>query len=216
VANRSSLGDQLEVKYHSSGDSNGCDWLIHRLKDQGSDTRVQLGFQDYFRQSGSYLLLNRLCGSAWFAWISPDKRPKGSPISSWHLGQMVPVRNEPFAVRGLHCEFLWLKELQVASTALSRERSRTACPGRSPLKLFGQLVTLDRSVTITVRGIPRWPGGPSVHFQQDFLEVLYKSMLPPNAPTVIGRQCLSESAIILPGRLKRRGINCRAGDLSNM
>jgi hypothetical protein len=36
-----------KVMYDSSGDSNGCHRLSRKLKDQASDTRVQLGFPDY-------------------------------------------------------------------------------------------------------------------------------------------------------------------------
>jgi len=36
-----------KVMYDSFGDSNGCHRIIRWLKDQASDTRVQLGFRDY-------------------------------------------------------------------------------------------------------------------------------------------------------------------------
>lgn len=38
--------------YDSSGDLNGCHRAILQLKDQASDTRVQLGFRDYRHLSG--------------------------------------------------------------------------------------------------------------------------------------------------------------------
>ena len=40
-----------ETMYDSSGDLNGCHRTSRRLKDQASDTRVQLGFRDYHLRS---------------------------------------------------------------------------------------------------------------------------------------------------------------------
>ena len=40
-----------KIMYDSSGDLNGCHRTSRRLKDQASDTRVQLGFRDYHLRS---------------------------------------------------------------------------------------------------------------------------------------------------------------------
>jgi hypothetical protein len=47
-----------KVMYHSSGDSNGSHWVIPQVKDQPSDTRVQLEIQDDRGLVRGYFFLN--------------------------------------------------------------------------------------------------------------------------------------------------------------
>jgi hypothetical protein len=49
-----------KVVYDSSGESNGCHRVIPQAKDQASDTRMQLGFQNYRGRSGSNPVLELL------------------------------------------------------------------------------------------------------------------------------------------------------------